>query len=144
MDVPFFLAFAIIALLSRYVPFALPPMARDLLADNSAEPARAAKCAVSVAVAGLMLLVSLQCGAGGEQYCPDVRVEGRALWLNCAALFLGMVVGGVAVVVMPPLAAVSPLVQVMVEHLTRFTETIAVTAFAHDFCIFVKLVRLKQ
>uniref|UniRef100_A0A0E0LVK4 Uncharacterized protein n=1 Tax=Oryza punctata TaxID=4537 RepID=A0A0E0LVK4_ORYPU len=143
MDVPFFVAFTLIALLSRYVPFALPPMARDILADNSAEPARAAKCAVSVAVAGLMLLVSVQCGAGGEQYCPDVRVEGRALWLNCAALFLGMVVGGVAVV-LPPFAAVSPLVQVMVEHLTRFTETIAVTAFAHDCCIFVKLVRLKH
>ncbi|KAF0898761.1 hypothetical protein E2562_009366 [Oryza meyeriana var. granulata] len=143
MDVPFFVSFTLIALLSRYVPFALPPMARDLLADNSAEPARAAKCAVSVAVAGMVLLVSLQCGAGGEQYCPDIKVEGRALWLNCAALFLGMVVGGVAVV-LPPFAAVSPLVQVAVEHLTMFTETIAVTAFAHDFCIFVKLVRLKH
>ncbi|XP_015696227.1 uncharacterized protein LOC107304863 [Oryza brachyantha] len=143
MDVPFFVAFTLIALLSRYVPFALPPMARDLLADNSAEPARAARCAMSVAVAGMTLLVSLQCGAGGEHYCPDIRMEGRALWLNCAALFLGVVVGGVAVV-LPPFAAVSPLVQVMVEHLTGFTETIAINAFAHDFCIFVKLVRSKH
>uniref|UniRef100_A0A0D9X8K7 Uncharacterized protein n=1 Tax=Leersia perrieri TaxID=77586 RepID=A0A0D9X8K7_9ORYZ len=145
MDVPFFVAFSLIVLFSRYVPFALPPMARDLLADNSAEPARAAKCAVSVAVAGMVLLVSTQCGAGGEHYCPaDVRVEARALWLNCAALFLGMALQGVAVVVTPPFAAASPLEQVAVEHLTMLTETIAVTAFAHDFCIFVKLVRWKQ
>ncbi|KAL5232285.1 hypothetical protein ABZP36_031061 [Zizania latifolia] len=144
MDVPFFVAFTVILLLARYVPFALPPMGRAVLADNAAEPLRAAKCAVSVAVAGLTLLVvSLQYCAGELQQCPDVRVDGRALWLNCAAFFLGMVVGSVAVV-LPPFAAASPFVHVAVEHLASFTETIAVTAFAHDLSIFLKIATLKQ
>ncbi|KAG8087460.1 hypothetical protein GUJ93_ZPchr0010g9668 [Zizania palustris] len=145
MDLPFFVAFTVILLLARYVPFALPPMGRAVLADNVAEPLRAAKCAVSVAVSGLVLLVvPLQCAGAGElQQCPEVRVERRALWLNCAAFFLGMVAGGVAVV-LPPFAAAPPFVHVAVEHLASFTETIAVTAFAHDLRIFLKIATLKQ
>ncbi|XP_062192330.1 uncharacterized protein LOC133895827 [Phragmites australis] len=147
MDVPFFVTFSLILLLGRYLPFALPPTARAVLADNVAGPAaRAAKFAVSVSFAGLTLLVSMECSGchyQQQQQCPGVTMEGRALWLNSAALFLGMVLGGVAVALHPP-AFVPPFVQVVIDHLTSVTETIATTAFAHDVCIFIKILKAKQ
>uniref|UniRef100_A0A0A8ZC05 Uncharacterized protein n=1 Tax=Arundo donax TaxID=35708 RepID=A0A0A8ZC05_ARUDO len=86
-----------------------------------------------------MLLVSTQCSAGGgqaqPQQCPaEVAMEGRALWLNSAALFLGS-----AAVALHPPARVPPFVLVAVDHLARATKTIAITAFAHDVCIFLKV-----
>jgi hypothetical protein len=144
MDVPFFVAFSVILLLGRYLPFALPANARAALADGAAAPpARAAKCAISVAVAGLALLVSAQqCGdrpPPQQQQCPaEAAMEARALWLNSAALFLGTLLGAAAVALHPP-ARAPPAVEVAVEHLTRVTETIAITAFAHDLCIFLKI-----
>jgi hypothetical protein len=142
MAVPFFVAFSGILLVGRYLPFLLPPTARAVLAPAAAGPASTAKCAVSVAVAWLALLVSSmqQCSSGDQ--CPTVEVvmDGRALWLNSAALFLGMVLGGVAVVRPPPHAGAAPIVAVAVDHLAMFTETITVTALAHDACIFFKVV----
>lgn len=143
MDVPFFVAFSSILLLGRYLPFALPANVRAALADGAASlPTRTAKCAISVAVAGLVQLVSMQCsssaGSGGHghlQQCP--AVEARALWLNSAALFLGMLLLGAASVALHQRAP--PIVGVAVDHLTRVTETIAITAFAHDLCIFLKV-----
>ncbi|TKW10619.1 hypothetical protein SEVIR_6G177500v4 [Setaria viridis] len=148
MDVPFFVAFSAILLVGRYLPFALPANARAALADDgtAAPPARAAKCAISVAVAGLVLLVSVQCGSsagsgGGHGHQPQPRqcpaVEARALWLNSAALFLGTLLLGAGSVALHPRAP--PIVVVAVDHLTRVTETIAITAFAHDLCIFFKV-----
>ncbi|KAG2579199.1 uncharacterized protein LOC120679853 [Panicum virgatum] len=139
MDVPFFVAFSVILLLGRYLPFALPANARAALADGAAAPpARAAKCAISVAVAGLALLVSTQCG-GRPQQCPaEAAMEARALWLNSAALFLGTLLAAASVALHPP-ARAPPAVEVAVEHLTRVTETITITAFAHDLCIFLKI-----
>ena len=141
MDVPFFVAFSAILLLGRYLPFALPANARAALGDGAAAaPARAAKCAISVAVAGLALLVSTQCsGRPQQQQCPaEAAMEARALWLNSAALFLGTLLGAAAVALHPP-ARAPPAVEVAVEHLTRVTETIAITAFAHDLCIFLRI-----
>ncbi|RLM61473.1 hypothetical protein C2845_PM14G16130 [Panicum miliaceum] len=146
MDVPFFVAFSVILLLGRYLPFALPANARASLANGAAAPpARAAKCAISVAVAGLALLVSsTQCvsASGGgrpqQQQCPaEAAMEARALWLNSAALFLGTLLGAASVALHLP-ARAPPAVEVAVEHLTGVTETIAITAFAHDLCIFLK------
>ncbi|CAL5005892.1 unnamed protein product [Urochloa decumbens] len=142
MDVPFFVAFSGILLVGRYFPFALPANVRAALAVDTAlaPPARAAKCAISVAVAGLVLLVSMQqCSSGGQlqQQCPvEVAMEPRALCLNSAALFLGTLLLGAAYVVAA--RAAPPAVGVAVEHLTGVTETIAITAFAHDLCIFLK------
>ncbi|CAD6245401.1 unnamed protein product [Miscanthus lutarioriparius] len=151
MDLPFFVAFSGILLVGRYLPFALPVNARAvvLAGNDDVTPAtRAAKCAVSVAFAGLMLLVSSmqQCsGSGGQQCCPaEVAMEGRALWFNSAALFLGMVLGGAAVALHPHAQWRRPIVDVAVEHLTRFTETVTITAFAHDVCIFFKVVEMIQ
>ncbi|KAF8769444.1 hypothetical protein HU200_006475 [Digitaria exilis] len=150
MDVPFFVAFSAILLVGRYLPFTLPVNVRDALAaDNAAAPAtRAAKCAISVAVAGLVLLVSMQCSSGEHgghhrtQQCPaEVAMETRALWLNAVALFLGTLLGAVSMAMHPP-ARVSPVVEVVAEHLTRITETIAITAFAHDLCIFLKILNV--
>jgi hypothetical protein len=148
MALPFFVAFSGILLVGRYLPSALPANARAVLAGNDVTPAtRAAMCAVSVAFAGLVLLVSSmpQCpggrqGQGQQRQCPaEVTTEVRALCFNSAAMFLGMVLGGAAVA-LDPLARRRPIVDVAVEHLTSFTETIAITAFAHDVRIFFKLV----
>ncbi|CAL5012840.1 unnamed protein product [Urochloa decumbens] len=143
MDVPFFVAFSGILLLGRYFPFALPANARAALADSdAAPPTRTAKCAISVAIAGLVLLVSMQqCSSGGQlqKQCPaEAAMEPRALCLNSAALFLGTLLLGAAYVVAA--RAAPPVVGVAVEHLTGVTETIAITAltFAHDLCIFLK------
>jgi hypothetical protein len=153
MDLPFFVAFSAILVVGRYLPFALPVNARAvvLAGNDDVTPAtRAAKCAVSVAFAGLVLLVSsssMQCSGGqqGQQCCPaEVAMEGRALWFNSAALFLGMVLGGAAVALPPHARQRRPIVDVAVEHLTRFTETVAITAFAHDVCIFFKVVEMIQ
>ncbi|OEL32135.1 hypothetical protein BAE44_0006845 [Dichanthelium oligosanthes] len=141
MAVPFFVAFSGILLLGRYLPFWLPPIARAVLAPSAAGPAPTARCAVSVAVAGLALLVmSTQCSSCDRQCPAEVAMEGRALWFNSAAMFLGMVLGGVAVAMPPPHAGAPPIVPVAVDHLTWFTETVAVTAFAHDVCVFFKVV----
>jgi hypothetical protein len=150
MALPFFVAFSGILLVGRYLPSALPANARAVLAGNDVTPAtRAAMCAVSVAFAGLVMLVSSmpQCpggrqgqGQGQQRQCPaEVTTEVRALCFNSAAMFLGMVLGGAAVA-LDPLARRRPIVDVAVEHLTSFTETIAITAFAHDVRIFFKLV----
>ncbi|CAL5012841.1 unnamed protein product [Urochloa decumbens] len=149
MDVPFFVAFSGILLLGRYLPFALPANARAFLAADSAAapPARAAKYAISVAVAGLVLLVSSmhQCsssgsgsgGGGTPPQCPaEAAMEPRALCLNSAAMFFGTLLLGAGSVVAASRAP--PVVGVAVEHLTGVTETIAITAFAHDLCIFLK------
>ncbi|CAL5001771.1 unnamed protein product [Urochloa decumbens] len=146
MDVPFFVAFSGILLLGRYLPFALPANARAFLAADSAAapPARAAKYAISVAVAGLVLLVSSmhQCsssgsGGGTAPQCPaEAAMEPRALCLNSAAMFFGTLLLGAGSVVAA--RAAPPVVGVAVEHLTGVTETIAITAFAHDLCIFLK------
>ncbi|CAD6265282.1 unnamed protein product [Miscanthus lutarioriparius] len=71
-------------------------------------------------------------------------MEGRALWFNSAALFLGMVLGGGAVALHPHARRRRPVVDVAVEHLTWFTETVAITAFAHNVCIFFKVVEMMQ
>ncbi|CAO2188461.1 unnamed protein product [Urochloa humidicola] len=142
MDVPFFVAFSGILVIGRYLPFALPPNLRAALAADSAAapPARAANFALSVAVAGLALLVSSMqqrssSGSGGGGGTPEI-MEARALWLNSAAMFLGTLLLGAPSVVA---AARAPLlVEVAVEHLTGVTETIAITAFAHDLSIFLK------
>jgi hypothetical protein len=149
MDMPFFVAFSLILLLGRYLPFALPPAARAALAaDTAAGPTSTAKCAVSVAVAGLALLVSTaQCSSGqlNQQCSSDVTMEMRALWLNCASLFLGTFLGGAAVALQHrPVALVPPLVQVAVDHLAGVTETVAITALAHDTCVMVKVINVKQ
>ncbi|CAL4999179.1 unnamed protein product [Urochloa decumbens] len=146
MDVPFFVAFSGILLLGRYLPFALPANARAFLAADSAAapPARAAKYAISVAVAGLVLLVSSmhQCsssgsGGGTAPQCPaEAAMEPRALCLNSAAMFFGTLLLGAGSVAAA--RAAPPVVGVAVEHLTGVTETIAITAFAHDLCIFLK------
>ncbi|KAJ1268727.1 hypothetical protein BS78_07G157400 [Paspalum vaginatum] len=139
MDVPFFVAFCAIHLVGKYLPSSLPLSARAFLADTdaaSSPPARAAKCAMSVAVAGLALLVSSQ--QYGQQQCPAPAVDARALWLNSAAMFLGTLLGAVAVELHPP-ARVTPRAQVAVDHLTMATETVAVTALAHDLCVFLKI-----
>ncbi|WVZ92609.1 hypothetical protein U9M48_038658 [Paspalum notatum var. saurae] len=140
MGVPFFVAFCAIHLAGKYLPLSLPVSARAaLLAETNAAaspPARAARCAMSVAVAGLALLVSAQ--QYGQRQCPAAAVDARALWLNSAAMFLGTLLAAVAVELHPP-ARVTPLVQVAVEHLTMATETVAVTAFAHDLCVLVKI-----
>ncbi|CAL5005890.1 unnamed protein product [Urochloa decumbens] len=150
MDVPFFVAFSGILLLGRYFPFALPANARAALASDTAlaPPARAAKYAISVAVAGLVLLVSSmhQCsssgsgsggGGGTAPQCPaEAAMEPRALCLNSAAMFFGTLLLGAGSVVAARRAP--PVVGVAVEHLTGVTETIAITAFAHDLCIFLK------
>lgn len=151
MDVPFFVAFSAILLFARYLPFALPPAARAVLADAAAGPASTAKCAVSVAVAGLALLVSTtQCSAASVHHqdpecSSDVAMEMRALWFNCAALFLGVILGGGAVALhhRPP-TRVPPIVQVAVDHLAGVTETVAITALAHDACVLVKVFNVKQ
>ncbi|KAL6661605.1 hypothetical protein ACP70R_000989 [Stipagrostis hirtigluma subsp. patula] len=145
MDVPFFVAFSLILLLGRCLPFALPPAWRAVLADAAAGPASTARCAVSVAVAGLALLVSAECSGQGQrrQQCPaEVGMEARALWLNCASLFLGMALGGTAVALHPP-AAAPPAVQVAVDHLAGVTETIAITALAHDVCVLLRILAVK-
>ncbi|KAL6858770.1 hypothetical protein ACP4OV_017772 [Aristida adscensionis] len=143
MDLPFFVTFSVILLLGRWLPFALPPAARAVLAGAAAGPAATAKCAVTVAVAGLALLVATECSAAHQQQCPDVTMEGRALWLNLASLFLGMVLGGAAAALHPP-AAAAPIVLVAVEHLAGFTETIMISTFAHDACVLLKILMLKQ
>ncbi|CAO2202101.1 unnamed protein product [Urochloa humidicola] len=151
MDVPFFVAFSGILVIGRYLPFALPPNLRAALAANNAAapPARAANFALSVAVAGLALLVSSmhQCsssgsgGAGGApppQQCPaeaSQAMGARALCLNSAAMFLGTLLLGAPSIVA---ARAQPVVEIAVEQLTGVTETIAITAFAHDLCIFLK------
>ncbi|CAO2202106.1 unnamed protein product [Urochloa humidicola] len=144
MDVPFFVAFSGILVIGRYLPFALPPNLRAALDVDTAAaaPARAANFALSVAVAGLALLVSSMqqrsssgSSGGGTPPAPEI-MEARALWLNSAAMFLGTLLLGAPSVVA---AARAPLlVEVAVEHLTGVTETIAITAFAHDLCIFLK------
>ncbi|EES13965.1 hypothetical protein BDA96_07G160400 [Sorghum bicolor] len=146
MDLPFFVAFSGILLVGRYLPFALPVHARAVLAgsDDATPATRAAKCAVTVAFAGLVLLVSSAQCSGGRQCQAEVAMEGRALWFNSAALFLGMVLGGAAVALHPHARWRRPIVDVAVEHLTRFTETVAITAFAHDVCIFFKVVEMMQ
>ncbi|GJN03692.1 hypothetical protein PR202_ga21164 [Eleusine coracana subsp. coracana] len=155
MDVPFFVSFSLILLLARYLPFALPPAARAALADTAAGPASTAKCAVSVAVAGLALLVSTtQCsssssgqGQHNHQECQqdEVTMEMRALWFNCAALYLGLVLGGAAVALQHrPAARVPPLLQLAVDHLAGVTETVAITALARDACVLVKVLTVKQ
>ncbi|CAO2163143.1 unnamed protein product [Urochloa humidicola] len=150
MDVPFFVAFSGILLLGRYLPFALPANLRAALAVDTAAapPARAANFALSVAVAGLALLVSAmhQCSSSGSgtppqlqcpaEVAPAIIMEPRAVWLNSAAMFLGTLLLGAPSVVAA--ARAPPLVEVGVEHLTGVTETIAVTAFAHDLCILLK------
>jgi hypothetical protein len=149
LDLPFVVAFSGILLVGRYLPFALPVNARAvvLAGNDDVTPATcAAKCAVSVAFAGLVLLVSsMQQCSGGQQCCPaQVAMVGRALWFNSAALFLGMVLAGAAVALHPHARQQRPIVDVAVEHLTRFTETVAITAFAHDVCIFFKVVKMIQ
>ncbi|KAJ1268726.1 hypothetical protein BS78_07G157300 [Paspalum vaginatum] len=120
MDVPFFVAFSAILLLGRYLPFALPLLGGN---DDDGDATRATR------------LVSMQCSEDGQEgrrrqhQCPaEVAMEGRALWLNSAALFLGMILGR------PPWRCTRT------HHLTRLTETIAITAFAHDVCIFFEAV----
>ncbi|GJN16046.1 hypothetical protein PR202_gb02996 [Eleusine coracana subsp. coracana] len=157
MDVPFFVAFSLILLLGRYLPFALPPAVRAALVDTAAGPASTAKCAISVAVAGLALLVSTtHCSSSSSssgqghhhsQECQqsEVTMEMRALWFNCAALYLGVVLGGAAVALQHrPAARVPPFLQVAVDHLAEVTETVAITALARDACVLVKVLTVKQ
>ncbi|EES13966.1 hypothetical protein BDA96_07G160500 [Sorghum bicolor] len=146
MDVPFFVAFSAILLVGKYLPSALPLNLRPaLLADNAARPpARAAKCAISVAVSGLALLVSMQQqgsgGGGGGPAGVLMMMEARVLWFNSAALFLGTQLGVVAVALHPPAA---PFVQqVAVDHLTVVTEIVAINAFAHNLCVFFKIFKV--
>ena len=146
MDMPFFVAFSAILLVGRYLPLNLRPA---LLADNAARPpARAAKCAISVAVSWLALLVSMQqqgsgaAAAGGRGPAAGVSMmmEARALWFNSAALFLGtLLLGVVAVAPHPPAPFVQ---QVAVDHLTVVTEIVAINAFAHNLCVFFKIFKV--
>uniref|UniRef100_K3YKJ2 Uncharacterized protein n=1 Tax=Setaria italica TaxID=4555 RepID=K3YKJ2_SETIT len=55
---------------------------------------------------------------------------------NSAALFLGTLLLGAGSVALHPRAP--PIVVVDDDHLTRVTETIAITAFAHDLCIILQ------
>ena len=149
MDMPFFVAFSAILLVGKYLPLVLPLNMRPaLLADNAARPpARAAKCAISVAVSWLALLVSMQqqgsgaAAAGGRGPAAGVSMmmEARALWYNSAALFLGTLLGVVVVALHPPAPFVQ---QVAVDHLTVVTEIVAINAFAVNLCVFFKIFKV--
>jgi hypothetical protein len=145
MDVPFFVAFSAILLVGKYLPLALPLNLRPaLLVDNAARPpARAAKCAISVAVGGLALLVSMQqqgSGAGGGGTAgAATMMEARVLWFNSAALFLRTLLGVVAAALHPPAPFVQ---QVAVDHLTVVMEIVAINAFAHNLCVFFKMFKV--
>lgn len=136
-EVLFFVAFTAILLVSRYLPLALPLNRRLLLADNAATPAaRTAKCAVSVAIGGLSLLVSMQSSGGGG---GPVAMGAKVLWFNFAALFLGTLLL-VAFAVAPAAARFPPpFVQMAIEHLAVATELVAINAFAHNLCAFLKM-----